>query len=613
MISPLEPPAALDPIPPVPARARRGGASALAFSLLVACGSSADPEGIASSPLSPSASASAERLAASSSASAAPSGMAASPSDLELPAGPGSLAPSLQTVGGDVLATWLERPGGLARRLVLSRLHEGRWSAPVTIAEGEKIVASWADVPRIAPAVDGSMVASWAEATGLEGETYDAIVARSLDGGATWKRVGRLHADTTRAEHGFVTLVPDDGAVRAFWLDGREAGRPGGTTQLRTALVGDTVQGEVVVDAAVCDCCQTAGASTPSGAIVAYRDRTSDEVRDVWFARRDGAAWVSAGVAKDGWSVAGCPVNGPSMASGEGLLALAWYTYAESTHRVRVAFSRDHGATFGPPVEVDAPEVARSPIGRASVIVDGDTAIVGWMASDREEASVLVRRVSAAGASGPEVRLAKSIAGRDGGFPRLARTPQDLVAAWTEAGPPSRVRAIRLPLRSVPATGSTPRAQVAPTAVPGPGRVGHTVPDLALRSLDGKAVELSSLRGRVVLVNVWATWCEPCRHELPTLAALHTRHEGKGLTVVGVNVDRDAQQGAVESFVARRKLPFPVWLDADDRVPSALGVTTYPANLLLGRDGKIRWRRDGAIRADDPELGRAIEEALAAR
>lgn len=531
------------------------------------------------------------------------------------PAAPGALAPNLISIGEDLVATWMEPGGGKNHRLRTSRRHEASWSAPVTIVDNDRLVASWADVPALAAAGDGALVVSWAESSGADGEAFDAMAARSTDAGASWTRIGRLHADATRAEHGFVTLVPESTGVRAFWLDGRETVRPGGTTQLRTALVTTSVEGEAVVDPSVCDCCQTAGVPTHSGAAVAYRDRTADEVRDIWFARPDGAGWKTIGaVSRDGWTVAGCPVNGPAMAARDGLLAVAWYTYAESAHRVRVAFSSDETATFGAAAEVDRPTSGRAPMGRAAVVIDKRTAIVGWMASEREAASLIVRRVGLDGSVGDEVVVGTSVAGPGAGFPRLARTERDLAVAWTEPGPPSRIRVERLPLASIPAADArtteekSPRDRVAvhPAA-------GEPAPTLAAQTLDGKRVELAQLRGQVVLLNLWATWCEPCRQEIPVLAALHSRDRGRGFTVVGLNVDRAAGGDVVSGFVTRRKIEFPIWRDVDDGMPAILGVTTYPANILVGRDGTIRWRRDGAILERDPELRAAIDEALAAR
>ena len=206
--------------------------------------------------------------------------------------------------------------------------------------------------------------------------------------------------------------------------------------------------------------------------------------------------------------------------------------------------------------------------------------------------------------------MASSLPGRDAGFPRIARTGTEIVVAWTEPGKPSRLRAARLRLAELRRAGTAP-----PSSTDGDNgavAVGSVAPDLRLTSLDGSAVSLASLRGKIVLVNLWATWCEPCRHELPVLAALHEREAADELAIVAINIDRARTSDEIADFVAKRKLPFAVWLDPDDRATAAFGASSFPINVLIDRDGVIRWRRDGAIRADDAELRTALDAALGA-
>ncbi|MBZ0237995.1 MAG: glycoside hydrolase, partial [Deltaproteobacteria bacterium] len=258
---------------------------------------------------------------------------------IDPPAAPGALAPNLRTAADGVLATWLEPAGERAHRLRFSRWANDAWSAPVTIVEDARIVANWADVPSVAQAGDGALVAHWAEASGGEAYAYDAVVARSTDSGATWKRVGTLHEDGTATEHGFVSLLGEPEGVRAFWLDGRATAK-GGAMTLRTATVAGTIAAGEVVDDRVCDCCGTAAVSTADGPVVAYRDRSDDEIRDIAASRLVAGRWSEpAAVHRDGWQIAGCPVNGPALAARDRRVAIAWYSYAESTHRVRAAFS----------------------------------------------------------------------------------------------------------------------------------------------------------------------------------------------------------------------------------------------------------------------------------
>lgn len=203
---------------------------------------------------------------------------------MDPPARLGALAPNLHAGASGVIASWLEPTGG-GHRLRVARWRAGAWTAPATVAEDARIVASWADVPAVAEAGDGLLIATWAESSGAAAHAYDAVAARSQDGGASWTRLGRLHDDGTQTEHGFVSLVGEPAAVRTFWLDGRHTGAEGGAMTLRSASVGATIGSSTVVDARVCDCCGTAAAMLPDGPLVVYRDRTEDEIRDIRIAR----------------------------------------------------------------------------------------------------------------------------------------------------------------------------------------------------------------------------------------------------------------------------------------------------------------------------------------
>jgi peroxiredoxin len=189
-----------------------------------------------------------------------------------------------------------------------------------------------------------------------------------------------------------------------------------------------------------------------------------------------------------------------------------------------------------------------------------------------------------------------------------------VAVAWT-SGVVRQVRAVEIPLAAIPPPGARRRRPVvADGATPAPGsgrgRRGEQAPDMELVALDGRPVSLASLRGRAVLLNLWATWCGPCIEEMSELAALHARLGGSGLVVVGVNVDGADAAEVVRGFVSQRKVPFPVWLDPEMRVPRALRVEGLPATFVIGRDGRILWRRNRAITATDPELQSAIGRAL---
>ena len=146
---------------------------------------------------------------------------------------------------------------------------------------------------------------------------------------------------------------------------------------------------------------------------------------------------------------------------------------------------------------------------------------------------------------------------------------------------------------------------------PGDGPADHQVaPSYSAITLEGDSVSLADLRGDVVLLNVWATWCTPCRKEIPELQALHEARADEGLRVVGVTVDaRHAKEG-VRRFVDRFGMTYDVWWDPDQTIVGKLGAMGVPLTVLIDRDGRIIWRKLGALERDDPGLMRAVEQAL---
>ena len=130
------------------------------------------------------------------------------------------------------------------------------------------------------------------------------------------------------------------------------------------------------------------------------------------------------------------------------------------------------------------------------------------------------------------------------------------------------------------------------------------------RTLDGEAFELSAYQGQVVLLNVWATWCEPCRKEMPELQALHARHPPRGFPVLGVSVDAARLAGEVRRMVAEYGLTYPNVHDARNSIGAALKVVGYPTTFLIDREGGIVWRKDGMLEPGDPELARLLAATL---
>ena len=143
-------------------------------------------------------------------------------------------------------------------------------------------------------------------------------------------------------------------------------------------------------------------------------------------------------------------------------------------------------------------------------------------------------------------------------------------------------------------------------------QVGAVAPRLDSRTLDGNPVSLDSLRGAPVLLNVWATWCHPCRAEIPVLQALHRKHAPHGLRVIGVTIDDDGRGEEIRRFAAEFGMTYDVWHDPDQRVMPGFSVIGVPTTFLIGRDGRMLWRKTGEVKEGDPALAAAIDSALAA-
>ena len=135
--------------------------------------------------------------------------------------------------------------------------------------------------------------------------------------------------------------------------------------------------------------------------------------------------------------------------------------------------------------------------------------------------------------------------------------------------------------------------------------------DFSLESLGGGTLALSSLKGKIVFLNFWATWCGPCNIELPSMKAMYEKLKAKGLEIVAVDLMEDKK--TVSDFVKAKKLPFTVLLDTDGRVGGLYGTEGIPTTFLIDRTGKILARKVGIDGPawDSPERLALLEKLLA--
>ena len=372
---------------------------------------------------------------------------------LTTPAGPESGEPFLSTDGEVVYLSWLEAVSDSEHELRFSHLEGERWSEPRTVSRSDRFFVNWADFPSLRPGPDGTLWAHWLERGGQGVYDYGVRVVRSDDDGRSWSPPLIPHEDRSPTEHGFVSAAPGTDGVGFVWLDGRKyAEGPGGapptremTLRYRFAALDGGLEEEKLVDGRVCDCCQTSSAMTSRGPVTAYRDRSEEEIRDIYVARMEDGEWTEGRpVHEDGWEIAGCPVNGPAIVADGSDVAVAWFTAAGDEPRVKVAFSEDAGATFGDPVVVDD----GNPAGRVDLLLEEDgSVLVSWLErTGGEDAEVRLRRVASDGSASGSALLVDSAAGRTSGFPRLVSAGEGrVVLAWTDLqGDVPRVRTARL-------------------------------------------------------------------------------------------------------------------------------------------------------------------------
>ena len=379
---------------------------------------------------------------------------------LPSPAAANSAQPQLSSQGNRVLLSWIERSGARATLRFSERTDAG-WTDARTVASGTNWFVNWADVPSVVGLENGALAAHWLEKSASSTYAYDVRLSFSNDEGWTWSPAVTPHHDGTKTEHGFASLFQMPGAgLGLVWLDGRQMkpgdhdGMDGGTMAIRGAVfnVETTQAAELLVDDRVCECCPTAAVVTSGGPIVAFRNRTTDEIRDIYVSRLVGAKWTEPiPVHRDNWKIAACPVNGPALSANGRDVAIAWFTAVGNEGHVYAAFSSNVGESFGSPIRIDDVGAA----GRVDIELLGEgSAAVTWIEFADERSEFRIRRAERNGSRSASLAVSGIASGRSSGYPRLARRGSELLFAWTETGEKPQVRTAVAQL--APVTKSTP-------------------------------------------------------------------------------------------------------------------------------------------------------------
>ena len=166
-------------------------------------------------------------------------------------------------------------------------------------------------------------------------------------------------------------------------------------------------------------------------------------------------------------------------------------------------------------------------------------------------------------------------------------------------------RLIALALLGLLASCSTEGGEAMPRPV-----AGEAAPPYAAATLQGDTVSLESLRGSVILLNFWATWCAPCRFETPFLQSLAEQYEEQGLRVVGVSMDTGDASEIIQEFVEEYGVTYTILADPQMRGMDTYQIMGLPGTFLIDRDGTLRWMRYGPVNEGDEQFIQAITDAL---
>jgi BNR repeat-like domain len=352
------------------------------------------------------------------------------------PAAPGSLCPNeTRTNNGGVLLSWLE-PSDDSLALRFAVRSGQSWSSPQTVVVRKNFDKYPEAPPWVLTLPNNSLVAAWAEqlppGKGRWPGNY-LLSAASSDGGKSWSEPVIVHSDRTDGEHSFASLVSQDESHAAIvWLDARDyAARH--TYRLMSAAISSsgTVSNETTVDDDVCTCCPTALIRTQEGLMAAYRNHTSDEIRDIYTVRQVSGKWQNGqSLHDDHWHINGCPVNGPSMATNKEEAVAVWFTGTEDRASVQIAFSSDNGVTFTKSATLESVGENKSVLGKVAVAaLDSGDVVVSWIRRQGERAQIVLGRVAKNG----NILSSEVIAEGSSdslGYPRMQNGGSDVLVSW---------------------------------------------------------------------------------------------------------------------------------------------------------------------------------------
>ena len=353
--------------------------------------------------------------------------------EIKTPSSINSSLPRLFSNGEDLLMSWIQNKDSIAS-LKYSKFNGINWTAPTEIISGSDWFVNWADFPAIADN-NGSVLTNILKKSAEGTYTYDIHLQLYSKQKNTWKNNILLNQDGIKSEHGFVSMLPyNNDSFFVTWLDGRTlvgVSKENEQMTLRAAFIDaeGEISNDILLDDKTCECCNTAATMTANGPVVAYRDRSDTEIRDISIVRFVNGNWTAPkNVYQDHWEIPGCPVNGPAIDSFNDAVALAWFTAENDNPRIQVSFSENQGETFGLQYRVDNGNA----IGRVDIVmIDQNNAVVSWMEPDGIDTLIQILKVSSNGEKNMPITITKTRSERSSGFPQLEVVADKLYVAWT--------------------------------------------------------------------------------------------------------------------------------------------------------------------------------------
>ena len=342
--------------------------------------------------------------------------------------------PSLVAHNGNLSLSWLNSIRGKEATLFYTELENENWKAPTKIANGTDWFVNWADFP--SNATNGNvLLTSHLQKSATGTYTYDIVLNLRKLNGEIIKENFLLNTDGMKAEHGFVSVIPNekDGFL-ITWLDGRNTVKEMKESHhkamtIRAAEVSNTgeIFNETQLDGRTCDCCQTSITMTQDGPIIVFRDRSKHEIRDIYFSQKKDATWSTPKpVFNDNWKINGCPVNGPKIVSNKKNTAVAWFTAAEEKPQVKVSFFDSN--VFEAPIILNDINA----IGRVDVaFIDTDEVLVSYMESDENNTYLRCKRVAKDGSVSEAITISEISGARNTGVPQLEIVNGIVYVVWT--------------------------------------------------------------------------------------------------------------------------------------------------------------------------------------